>query len=135
MLSSWECPCCGRSIRSPLHVNAESAWMNQAVVAFSSVIVSGCYDGKGGIRMEDGTSIEVSGPFAMYHRACFELAGHPTFARPSAIAEDGGYMSVDHPLEPLSMRDVADIRTGAKRIKMRRQRAREKLHNVVRTGV
>ena len=108
---SWNCTCCDNSIRSRYAVTPTSDWMKQAVVVFESGDrMSGEYDGYGQlVRMLD--TQELNGKFAMYHRACWELAGKPVFSAASVDASDQGYFVGDyHPPCPERIESLEQMR-------------------------
>lgn len=114
---SWNCPCCGNSIRSRHSTNATSAWMSKVVVVFADGDrVSGEYDGYGRVGAKlDYEGLE-DGKFAMYHRACWELAGKPEFSAPSVYASDQGYFVGDYdPPCPQQVKTCEQMRRHASR--------------------
>jgi len=86
---SWDCVACGFSIRD-CGVCSEGNWMGKAVVLTpGGSRVIGEYDGYGRVAgMELGDQID---DFAMYHKACWELADKPEFEKPSRHARDQGF--------------------------------------------
>lgn len=106
---SWNCKCCGHSIRSRYATNPTSAWMSKAVVMTEDATVRGEYDGYGRVGALDlGESGEEP---AMYHRACWELSGKPEYDSPSQSAGDQGYFVGEYdPAEPKSLEDLAALK-------------------------
>jgi len=86
---SWNCVACGFSIRDCRNC-CEQNWQAEAVVLTpGGSRVIGHYDSYGnvgGVNLVDQID-----PFAMYHKACWELAGKPEFEKPSAHARDQGF--------------------------------------------
>ena len=91
---SWDCPACGFSIRECRRCT-EGNWMGEAVVLTpGGSRVIGEYDsygGVGGLNLADQID-----DFAMYHKACWELAGKPEFTVPSRHARDQGFCLACH---------------------------------------
>ncbi len=86
---SWECVACGFSLRE-CRGCAEGSWMAEGVVLTpDGSRVFGHYDGYGGLGHYN--LAEQIGKFAVYHRACWELAGKPDYTKPSPSARDQGF--------------------------------------------
>ena len=108
---SWLCIGCQESLRSHLSTMPKSRWMTDAVLLFEDGDrVSGEYDGYGrvGAKLDpDGLRDSV---FCVYHRACWEALGRPTFVAPSARAADQGYFVGEfHPSEPKTIGDCINL--------------------------
>lgn len=93
---SWDCKCCGKSIRSPYSVDEKTAWMNDAVVISpNGEVIKGEYDGYGRIESSLG-EVELDGMEAcMYHEKCWNEAGKPMEYSPSNYARDQGFFVED----------------------------------------
>jgi len=91
---SWECPACNFSIRD-CGGCCEDNWQGEAVVLTpGGSRIIGTYDGYGRIG---GTELgEQIDDFAIYHKACWELAGKPEFTKPSRHAADQGFCITEH---------------------------------------
>jgi hypothetical protein len=87
---SWECECCGESIKSPY---TEPEWQNKAVVLTSGgSLIKGDYDGYGRI---DDFEIEDHLP-QVYHERCWLSADKPTqWEAESEMARDQGFFTGD----------------------------------------
>jgi len=87
---SYECKRCGRSILIVHGVEggALNEWMREAVaVEENGTILKGTYDGYGRVNDHD-----LSDEPAVWHLACWELAGKPTeYPGPSGGASDQGW--------------------------------------------
>jgi hypothetical protein len=109
------CVLCGHPALSIYAANSINDWMIQVVVIMPpengvSQIISGDYDGYGRV----GGTDEVVGfrEGALYHAACYRLAGTPTqYTRASNSAPDQGYFfGTEHDVpEPQSWADVTAI--------------------------
>ena len=111
---SWDCPCCQNSVRARPATTPESAWMSDAVAVFEGgTVLTGQYDGYG--RVGNGHyELDFGQDFALYHRACWELAGKPAFTSPSMNAHDQGYFVGEYdPAKPESKADVDALREVA----------------------
>jgi len=106
---SWECKCCGESAKEG------DDWMGQVViVGEDGSVLRGTYDGYGRVHGGLG-SIDISdGPdsFALYHSACYKLAGKPDYDGPSRHADDQGLGESE--IEPRTLEDVEAIKTRRK---------------------
>lgn len=124
---SWNCPCCGHSIRHKGATVAQSAWLAQAVVVFANGDrVSGEYSGYGEVGHAEDLA-DAEGRFAMYHRACWLLAGKPEFEKPSGHARDQGHFFGEYdPEEPKSLADCESLKEAARIIREEEKRAWEK---------
>jgi hypothetical protein len=117
---SFDCPVCNRSIRSHHATNRVSAWMTQCVFLPEDLRrkrAIGEYDGYGRIGVlvdigdadwhfdhdKDGHRLEPR--FALYHLACWRLAGKPAFTEASRSASDQGFfVGEDDPAEPKTLK-------------------------------
>jgi hypothetical protein len=89
---SWNCSCCGRSIRRRGGAGIDN-WMSKATaVCADGSVAHGEYDGYGRLDSRLG-EIELTegGEFSLFHTACWEHAGKPGFKGQSASAKDQGY--------------------------------------------
>lgn len=120
-LFSWDCPCCGHSVRYHGATVETSRWLSQAVVVFSNGDrVSGTYSGYG--EVGNTNLVDHDGRFAMYHRACWTLAGKPEFEKPSRDAHDQGYFVGEYdPEEPKSV-EACEILKAAAKAKLEQKR-------------
>lgn len=107
---SWECLCCGQSIRHKGATNKTSKWMAQAVVMFpNGNVISGEYNGYGRIGIVDVTPSD--GEMAVYHDDCYQLAGKPKYKEPSESARDQGHFVGDnHPTKPKTLVEAKVMR-------------------------
>lgn len=93
---SWNCKCCGKSIRSPYSVDDDTAWMNDAVsVLRNGSVVIGRYDGYGRLDNPEGTFELDSMEACLYHEKCWKESGKPDEYSPSDHARDQGYFIED----------------------------------------
>jgi hypothetical protein len=102
---SWDCKCCGESLKSG------NDWMSQAVVvADDGSVVKGEYDGYGRVdgRLGETDITEADGCCAVYHAACYKLAGKPDYDGPSHSANDQG-LGVSE-IEPKTLADIDAIK-------------------------
>lgn len=92
---SQDCKICGHSVLCHNATDKEiNAWMSQAVVYFANGDrVSGEYDGYGCVGGMDG-AIGMRGA-TVYHRACWEHGGKPTYDGPSPSSDDQGWFFDD----------------------------------------
>ena len=84
---SWDCNGCGFAMRDCPSCS-ESAWMGHAVCLTpdgSRVIAK--YDHYGNLG---SFNLVDQGKFAIYHKACWELAGKPEYDRPARHSHDQG---------------------------------------------
>lgn len=124
---SWDCPCCQNSVRSRAATTPESAWMSDAVAVFEGgTILKGEYTGYG--QVGDGDyELDYGQDFALYHAACYALAGKPAFTEPSRPSYDQGYFVGDYdPTKPQSETDLAALRQDATEKREASRRARQK---------
>lgn len=107
---SWQCPTCDHSIRHRGACAPSSKWLSEAVAVYpNGDRISGEYDGYGRIGGRD-----VDGDVAIYHRACYKLAGEPSFRTPSEAASDQGHFVGEYdPKKPKSAEDCARLREVA----------------------
>ena len=104
---SWDCRECGNSIRSDVATRGEiSSWMNDVVVHTpGGSVLFGSYDGYGRVGTFD---LSESSDISYHHRACWELAGKPSYAGPSRDAIDQGYFVGEYdPPTPTTVEDIA----------------------------
>ena len=91
---SWNCECCGESLKSPY--DPQPVWQNEGVAIFENGYITGEYDGYGAIKELD----ILAGEPTIYHKKCWEESGRPMEYRgESQGAEDQGYFYGD-PEEP-----------------------------------
>lgn len=89
---SWDCKSCERPLLGPgaLDRDGTNAWMQQAVaLSKRGDRMHGDYDGYG--RLDGVDIFELTEEPALYHAACYELAGKPEFTTPSRDSADQGY--------------------------------------------
>ena len=104
---SWDCKGCDHSIREG------RGWMSRAVAqGDDGDTASGEYDGYGRL---DGSMGEItlgdrSGQFALWHKACFKLAGRPAYSGPSRSARDQGMSPADEIPEPQRAEDLLALK-------------------------
>lgn len=123
---SWTCPCCEHSVRHPGATVAKSRWLSDAVAVFENGDrASGTYSGYGEVgrasRLENR-----EGRFALYHRACWTVAGKPEFTKPSEHASDQGHFVGEYdPAKPKSVEDCEKLRAAAQAKREEERRAAE----------
>ena len=102
---SWSCKCCGESAKSG------NDWMGKVVIVSDDAsIIRGEYDGYGRVDGSLGGEIDLTdadGEFALYHAACYGIAGKP-FDGPSLPARDQGLGESE--VEPKTLEDVEAIK-------------------------
>lgn len=90
-----------------------SDWLAKAVlVEPEGDTLRGTYDGYGNLRTRSGREIEVVGNAepCLYHQACYDLLGKPSFKGPSRSARDQGHFVGEYdPKMPHSRKDVAAL--------------------------
>ena len=90
---SWNCECCGESIKSPYECVPE--WHNQCVAALKNgSLLIGDYDGYGRILDIDcNTIVEdlYEFDFTMYHKQCWIENSKPGYISQAQSAQDQGY--------------------------------------------
>lgn len=97
---SQDCEGCGHPALSEQATEAVNDWMNDVVaITPHGSVVRGSYDGYGTLR-EPGSDIEhefaVGAGNTVWHTACWEEAGHPTFFRgESRRSQDQGWFFGD----------------------------------------
>ena len=115
---SWDCKACAHSVRAGEATTAVSEWLSEAVLVESDgSTVRGTYDGYGRLRTRSGREVELQdGPApCLYHQACYDLLGKPSYDKPSRSANDQGYFVGDYdPKKPHSREDVAKLAKDAK---------------------
>jgi hypothetical protein len=85
---SWDCNACGFAMRDCRNC-AKDGWMGHAVcLTPDGSRVIGQYDHYGSLGSY--SLVDHSGPFAIYHKACWELAGKPEYDRPARHSRDQG---------------------------------------------
>lgn len=112
---SWDCPVCHHSIRSNHSTNKTSQWMAQAVAVLDngSTLV-GEYDGYGRVGSSE---LDAGDTFALYHHACWTLAGKPEFTKPSKYARDQGFFNAHYnPARPTSEARLNALREAAEEL-------------------
>lgn len=111
---SWNCKCCGYSIRSQYADAGENNWMAKVVAIIrNGGIIKGEYDGYGRISTANYEDVEDLDNHTLYHEACWEKAGQPKdYMGPSHHAADQGYFTGPSPtlLSPLTKRGEEEIR-------------------------
>jgi hypothetical protein len=124
---SWDCPGCKHSIRHSHAVNDDSAWLSEAVlVEPDGSTARGLYDGYGRLEMRSGRSIELGDSPLLYHEACYDLTGKPSYAKPSRSAWDQGHFVGEYdPKKPASRADVAALAAKSDADREARRKERE----------
>jgi hypothetical protein len=85
---SWDCNGCGFAMRD-CRSCSEGGWMAHAVcLTPDGSRVIGQYDHYG--NLGSFNLVDLSGKFAIYHKACWELAGKPEYDRPARHSHDQG---------------------------------------------
>lgn len=122
---SWDCPCCQNSVRAPCATNTTSEWMSEAVAVLDNGSrLVGEYDGYGCVGNGE---LDYGDNFALYHKACYALAGKPEFTKPSRSSHDQGYFVGDYdPAQPQSETDLAALRDDATKKREASRRAWQK---------
>jgi hypothetical protein len=116
---SWDCKACGHSVRAVDATNSVSEWLSQAVlVEPDGSTIRGSYDGYGRLETRSGREMEVGegrlGP-CLYHQACYDLMGKPSYDKPSRSANDQGFFVGEYdPKKPHCREDVDALNTSAK---------------------
>lgn len=89
---SWNCKCCGESIKAPYGIPKPIVWQNQCVVLEpNGSTIIGDYDGYGRVgswEYEDGEP-------EMWHLKCWESKDKPSYSSPSTHADDQGFFYDD----------------------------------------
>ena len=86
---SWNCKCCGKSIRSGYSTCKMDEWMKRVVFLMpGGSIHIGEYGGYGDV---DGHEIDHWNGVAAYHEKCWKEAGKPDYDGNSDDANDQGY--------------------------------------------
>lgn len=118
---SWDCPCCGHSIRHRGATNATSEWLSKATAVFpNGDHVSGTYDGYGNLGRHE---LDFGADFALYHTACWKLMGKPEYTKASESARDQGHFVGEYdPAEPKTLVDVAEL---LKQMALKREQDRQ----------
>lgn len=85
---SWDCNACGFAMRDCCDC-AKDGWMGEAVcLTPDGSRVIGHYDHYG--KLGSYNLVDQRGPFAIYHKACWELAGRPEYDKPARHSRDQG---------------------------------------------
>jgi len=130
---SWDCKACGHSVRATNATRAASAWLAEAVlVEPDGSTLRGTYDGYGRLETRSGREVELGEglePPCLYHTACYDLVGKPSYDEPSFSARDQGFFVGEYdPAKPHSKEDVAALAKFAKdRAEEERREARAAL--------
>lgn len=91
---SWDCNGCGFAMRD-CRGCAEDGWMGHAVcLTPDGSRVIGHYDHYG--QLGEYNLVDQIGKFAIYHKACWELAGKPEYDRPALHSRDQGFCLAIH---------------------------------------
>lgn len=91
---SWDCNACGFAMRD-CRGCAEDGWMGHAVcLTPDGSRVVGHYDHYG--NLGGYNLVDQIGKFAIYHKACWELAGKPEYDRPARHSRDQGFCLAIH---------------------------------------
>lgn len=91
---SWDCNGCGFSLRDCSGCSEEN-WMGRGVVMTQDGSrVIGWYDGYG--HLGEYNLVNQIGRFAVWHFACWELAGRPEYDRPACHSHDQGFCHAMH---------------------------------------
>lgn len=117
-LSSRICLFCHNSIRHSGTARGLAGWMQEAVaIKPDGTILTGQYDGYARVSGRDIDGPKENDSPALYHEACYHLAGRPTFDRPSEHADDQGHFLVSefYPREPRTLGDIQALREHAKK--------------------
>lgn len=86
---SWDCNGCGFSMRDCKGCSVDS-WMGRAVcLTPEGSRVIGYYNSYG--QLGEYNLVEQISKFAIYHHACWELAGKPEYDRPARHSRDQGF--------------------------------------------
>jgi hypothetical protein len=113
---SANCPGCNHSIRSSYSVREASRWMKSAVLlSKGNKPVKGEYDGYGCINSMDEDDSDGFLSAEVWHHACWEIAGKPSFTKTSAPDSDQGYFVGEYdPPKPISQADLDALKAAAK---------------------
>lgn len=91
---SWDCNGCGFSLRDCKGCS-EGNWMSKGVVLTpDGSRVIGHYDSYG--HLGEYNLVNQIGKFAVWHHACWELAGKPEYDRPACHSRDQGFCHQMH---------------------------------------
>jgi hypothetical protein len=125
-LFSYDCQGCGHPLLAPCATDEGiNTWMSQGVAVFcDGDRASGEYNGYGRLGWADG--IERT---AVWHRACFTVAGEPAYEKPSLSSEDQGHFFDDGAhdlLEPGVDHPEGALEAAQERRRLRRQDCAEK---------
>lgn len=126
---SWDCKACAHSVRADAAVNDVSEWLSEAVlVEPDGSTIRGTYDGYGNLRTRSGREVEVMGNMepCLYHQACYDLMGKPSFDKASHGARDQGFFVGEY--DPKKPHSKADVEALAKDAKERAEADRLKAH-------
>ncbi len=116
---SWDCKACGHSIRAGHATNKVSEWLSQAVLLEADGnTFRGSYDGYGRLESRGGRELDLSegdGEPCLYHQACYDLIGKPSYNGGSPSARDQGHFVGEYdPAKPHSREDVSKLLAHAK---------------------
>lgn len=86
---SWDCNACGFSLRECCGCSVDN-WMSRGVcLTPDGSRVIGYYNAYG--QLGEYNLVDQIGKFAIYHYACWEVAGKPEYDRPSHHSRDQGF--------------------------------------------
>lgn len=91
---SWDCNGCGFSLRECKGCSVDN-WMSKGVcLTMDGSRVIGHYDSYG--HLGEYNLVNQIGKFAVWHHACWELAGRPEYDRPARHSRDQGFCHAMH---------------------------------------
>jgi len=91
---SWDCNGCGFSLRECRGCSVDN-WMSKGVcLTPDGSRVIGHYNAYG--QLGEYNLVDQIGKFAIYHHACWEVAGRPEYDRPSHHSRDQGFCHAMH---------------------------------------
>lgn len=91
---SWDCNGCGFSLRECRGCSVDN-WMSKGVcLTPDGSRVIGHYNAYG--QLGEYNLVDQIGKFAIYHHACWEVAGKPEYDRPSHHSRDQGFCHAMH---------------------------------------
>jgi len=93
---SWDCKACGHPALCRQAADPEiNSWMTKAIVMFpNGDSARGEYDGYGRVGRFDYGDSSGDEP-CLFHLACWEAAGRPSYAGPSRMSKDQGWFFDD----------------------------------------
>ncbi len=74
--------------------------------------IRGVYDGYGGLKTASGNQVDMSGEPLLYHQACYDLLGKPSFSKPSQVVvlvTRGIFVGEYDPIKPANREDVENL--------------------------